>query len=71
MTKHTQVKCKCAACQLHFIVCTWHPEKHSAKSLYCPECGQCVGKFTVWSEAVPQPIFTVVPGAARIEGIGI
>jgi hypothetical protein len=71
MTKHTQVKAKCLACGLHFVVCTWDPKKHDAKTLHCPECGQHSGCFCVWTEEVPHPIFTTVPGAAALQSVGI
>ena len=57
------VKAKCLWCGLHFVVCTWEPERHTADSLYCPECGHR-GHFIVW-KAVPkeQFIFDTVPGS--------
>ena len=36
---HTQLKCKCVSCGLHFIILTWEPETHKAESIVCPECG--------------------------------
>lgn len=62
---YTRVKAKCGACSLHFIVCTLRPERHSAASLYCPECGQHDGEFLVWSEVVDRFIFRDVPGQAE------
>ena len=63
---HVQLKAKCRACSLHFIVCTWHPDLHTAATLHCPECGQHAGAFLTWSEAVAAPICTVVPGHAPL-----
>lgn len=63
---HQQVKCKCLKCGVHFVVCTWHAEKHATESLHCPECGQHEGLFCLWREDVPAPICTVVPGAAML-----
>jgi hypothetical protein len=61
----TRVKAKCLECCLHFVVCTLHPDRHSAASLHCPECGQHRGGFLVWSEAADGFICQEVPGAAR------
>ena len=66
MTKHTQIKAKCLRCGLHFVICTWHPERHTADTITCPECGQKDGMYCVWEEKVPDPIFTVVPGPANL-----
>jgi hypothetical protein len=63
--KHTQLKAKCLTCDLHFIVCTEHPEKHSQASLHCPECGQHTGQFLTWSQVVGGPIYRTVPGEAK------
>ncbi len=68
-SKHTQVKCKCFSCNLHFVICTWHPERHTADKLTCPECGQNKGAFTMWVEEVSAPICTVVPGRAPLAGM--
>lgn len=68
-SKHTQVKVKCLACSLHFVICTWHPERHTAEQLTCPECGQRCGHFALWAEEVSAPICTVVPGQARLTAI--
>jgi hypothetical protein len=61
---YTRVKAKCLGCSLHFVLCTWHPERHSAQSLYCPECGQHEGQFLVWTECVPGVVGQEVPGDA-------
>lgn len=63
MTKHTQLRCKCLGCNLHFVVCTWHPEKFTKGTVHCPECGQ-TGAFLIHFKEVDAPIFTVVPGDA-------
>lgn len=63
MTKHTQLRCKCSGCGLHFVICTWHPERFAKGSIHCPECGQ-TGGFLIYFKAVAAPIFTVVPGDA-------
>jgi hypothetical protein len=60
--KYTRVKVKCLICALHFIVCSWHPERHDANTLYCPECGQHDGRFMVWREDVEGLIYSEVPG---------
>lgn len=62
---HTQLKAKCLECGLHIIVCTERPETHTAKTLYCPECGQRNGQFMTWVETIPEPIYRVVPGNAK------
>jgi hypothetical protein len=59
-----KLKAKCLACNLHFVVCTEHPERHSTTTLHCPECGQHDGAFFTWSEAVAEPIYNEVPGQA-------
>ena len=69
LSGHTQLKFKCMMCGLHFIVCTWRPEKHSVISEYCPECGQHNGRFIMWSEPSDLPIFAVVPGNAQVADI--
>lgn len=70
-SQHTQVKCKCSRCQLHFIICTWTPDLHTPDKITCPECGQREGAFAVWVEEVSAPICTVVPGRATLAGISI
>ncbi len=62
----TQKKAKCLACGLHFIVCSWHKDKHDSSSLHCPECGQSSGNFLVWSQQKFGFIFEDVPGKANI-----
>ncbi|MFZ5952865.1 MAG: hypothetical protein ACOYXC_19330 [Candidatus Rifleibacteriota bacterium] len=59
---YTRVKAKCLACDLHFIVCTWYPEKHTRQSLFCPQCGQHEGAFELWKQRVEGFIFQEVPG---------
>ena len=66
---HTQLKFKCMECGLHFIVCTWYPERHGVMTEYCPECGQDEGRFMMWSEPSELPIFAVVPGNAQVVDI--
>ncbi len=61
---HAQIKVKCLSCALHFIVCTWFPDRHTFDSLYCPECGQHSGNFALWKEDVAQHIHMAVPGNA-------
>lgn len=61
---YTRIKAKCMQCSLHFVICSWYPERHSAKSLHCPECGQHEGAFMVWSERVDGSVSQEVPGAA-------
>lgn len=57
------VKAKCMACGLHFVVCTWEPENHNARTLHCPECGQHRGAFMVWQQRMFGFIFQTVPGS--------
>ncbi|HEY8504686.1 MAG TPA: hypothetical protein VIL46_08895 [Gemmataceae bacterium] len=63
----TVKKAKCLQCSMHFIICTWRPERHSAKTLFCPECGQHRGKFLVWRQLESGFIFQMVPGRAQME----
>lgn len=63
---HTQLKAKCLECGLHFIVCTERPETHSAKTLYCPECGQRNGQYLTYTEAIQESIWKHVPGKAKL-----
>jgi DNA repair exonuclease SbcCD ATPase subunit len=65
----TKVKAKCLVCGLHFIVCTWSPDDHTAASLRCPECGQRSGRYIVWKEPGPGFIFQHVPGGAKLTEI--
>lgn len=61
---YMRIKAKCLACSVHFVVCSWHPDRHNAKTLYCPECGQHEGHFMVWTERVSGAIAQEVPGNA-------
>ena len=63
---YTRIKAKCLDCSLHFVVCTWTPERHRAESLYCPECGQHQGHFILWKEEVNGAILEEVPGNATL-----
>jgi hypothetical protein len=63
---YTRIKAKCLNCSLHFVLCSWYPERHSAKSLYCPECGQHQGQFIVWTERVSGSVVQEVPGNATL-----
>ncbi len=63
------VKAKCLSCSLHFILCTWNVERHSAGTLICPECGQNRGKFLVWRQREFGSIFQHVPGRAGDEHV--
>lgn len=66
------VKAKCMRCSLHFVVCTELPEQHSARTLTCPECGQCKGNFFVWKESpAEQFIFQSVPGGTPLSEFGM
>jgi len=68
---YTQLRVKCLECGLHFIVCTWYPEKHATTTLYCPECGQHAGKFLLWKAEVEGFIFQAVPGDSEIDSVGL
>jgi len=67
---HTQLKCKCVSCGLHFIILTEEPETHKAEGIVCPECGVKGYKF-VWIEKIDAPIFRVVPGSAELSDIAM
>ena len=67
---YTQLRVKCMKCGLHFIVCTDYPEQHAITTMYCPECGQHLGKFLLWKAEVGGFIFQAVPGDAEIDSIG-
>lgn len=61
------VKVKCLSCSLHFIICTWFPNQHSAKTMICPECGQRKGQFLVWKDIPTDKfIFESVPGTTPL-----
>jgi hypothetical protein len=65
-----RVKAKCTNCALHFVICTFRPDTHSAASLFCPECGQHRGQFLVWREPVQNEcIFNEVPGNHTISDV--
>lgn len=68
---HTQLRAKCTACGLHFVLFTWEPEKHPIESIYCPECGQHEGRYALWRIDMADPIFQWVPGAADIVDIRV
>ena len=61
---YTKIKAKCLNCSLHFVLCSWYPERHTAASLHCPECGQNAGEFLVWTERVSGSVVQEVPGNA-------
>ncbi len=65
---HTQIKCKCGHCGLHFLFCSWEPERRLATQIYCPECGK-TGRLLLWREESTRQIFEVVPGPAEIIGM--
>jgi len=67
-TTYTRIKAKCKECGLHFVVCTWYPDRHTAEKIYCPECGQ-QGNYIIWHEKVKEMIYNEVPGDAEIIGI--
>ena len=67
-SSYVKVKVKCLSCSLHFVVCSWYKSKHTAQTLYCPECGQHEGQFMVWEATVPGPIALEVPGNAADVG---
>ena len=61
----TMVKCKCLPCGLHFVLCTWYPERHSTATIFCPECGRRGGGMLIWHEHVDAPVSDFVPGTAQ------
>ncbi len=63
--KYQQVKAVCQNCGVHFLVATWFEKRHSAKTLFCPECG-IRGKKIVWVETVSGFIFQTIPGKAEL-----
>lgn len=65
--KYTLIKCKCLNCDLHFIICTWYPEKHNINAITCPECGKKNGKFLKWRENSFGFIFELVPGNSGLD----
>lgn len=62
---HIQVKVKCLNCGLHFVICTYWPDRHKADQICCPECRKHEGSFLVWREDRSEQIFQVVPGQAQ------
>ena len=82
---YTQLRSKCMDCGLHFVICTDYPDWWQKKvtggpggrprrqrqtPMYCPECGQHLGKFLLWKAEVEGFIFQAVPGDAEIDSIG-
>lgn len=63
---YTRIKAKCCDCQLHFVLCTWYPQRHNCSTLHCPECGQRSGQFVIYCEGVSGPIYEEVPGQAKL-----
>ena len=67
---YTQLRVKCMDCGLHFVICTDYPDWWQKKvtgrqrqtPMYCPECGQHLGKFVIWQAEVQGFIFQAVPG---------
>jgi len=66
LDRFTMTKVKCLTCSLHFILCTWHPERHRAANITCPECGSREGYFLMWQQQQFGFIFQHVPGTARL-----
>jgi hypothetical protein len=64
--RFTMTKVKCLTCSLHFIICTWHPERHRRANVTCPECGSRNGRFAMWQQQQFGDIFRHVPGTARL-----
>lgn len=62
---YTMVKAQCFSCHLHFVVCTWYPERHARETLHCPECGQHDGNFIMWYQRMFGFIFETVPGRGQ------
>ena len=62
--RFTMKKIKCLSCHLHFIICTWYPDRHRAENIICPECGQRSGHFMVGQQQEFGYIFQHVPGHA-------
>lgn len=65
---YTTIKVKCMHCGLHFVVCSWEQERHSADTLYCPECGQHQGNFSIWFQKMFGFICQMVPGSGQSIG---
>jgi DNA-directed RNA polymerase subunit RPC12/RpoP len=65
--KFIRIKTKCLDCGLHFIICTWHSEKHNQDTIHCPECGQHDGNYLVWSEEAEGMISDDVPGDTELD----
>lgn len=63
---YVRLKAKCLTCNLHFVVCTEYPERHSHKTIYCPECGRRGGDFLTYAEPVSGEIWQEVPGNAQL-----
>ncbi len=57
-------KVQCDDCFLHFTIFTWHQNRHHSNNLYCPECGQNSGRFSIWWQREPGFIYEAVPGTA-------
>lgn len=64
--RFTEVKVECLACGLHFILCTWYPERHSAATITCPECGNTGTGFMISRQQEFGFIFERVPGSAGV-----
>jgi DNA-directed RNA polymerase subunit RPC12/RpoP len=39
---------KCLRCALHFMVFSWRADRHTIRTVICPECGQREGLFGHW-----------------------
>lgn len=65
---YTTIKAICLRCGLHFVICSWEPERHSADTLHCPECGQHGGGFLTWHKKMFGFIFQTVPGSGQSIG---
>jgi hypothetical protein len=65
-SRFTEVKVECLACGLHFILCTWYPERHSADTINCPECGNTGTGFMISRQREFGFIFERVPGSAGV-----
>lgn len=62
--RFTEVKVRCLACSLHFVIYTWYPERHSAATITCPECENSGTGLMIWRQREFGFIFERVPGSA-------
>ena len=63
---YMRIKLECHRCGLHLAIYTWYPDRHSVKTIACPECGCKHGGFALYMESNKGEIFEEILGASPL-----